>query len=261
MKKLLLVSWNVNCIRACLKKGFMEWLLACKPDVLCLQETRVDDTKIPRELCELADYDSYWFCAKQRGYASVATIVKKSLNAASIQKGIELDEFDREGRSLTIQVNDYAIVNCYFPNSQHDHARLDYKLKFNNEILKFLDRLKKNGKKVILCGDFNVAHEEIDLKNPKSNVDNPGFLPEEREWMTHFLSSGYIDTFRYFYPDLPDQYTWWTYRGGARKKNVGWRIDYYCINDEAKESLISSGILNKVTGSDHCPVFIEVKFP
>jgi exodeoxyribonuclease III len=259
MKKILLASWNVNGIRASIKKGFLDWLTSYKPDILSLQETRVDNTKIPHEILDLEDYSSYWFCAKQRGYASVATLVKKTLNAPVVKKGLDIDEFDREGRTLTVIVNGFAIVNCYFPNSQHDHARLSYKLKFNNELHAYLDKLKNEGLKVIVCGDFNVAHKEIDLKNPKANVDNPGFLPEEKEWMTHFLSSGYIDTFRYFYPDLADQYTWWTYRGSARKKNVGWRIDYYCVNEEAKGNLTKAGILNTVTGSDHCPVYIEIQ--
>lgn len=259
MNKIVLASWNVNGIRACLKNGFLDWLNGFKPDILCIQETRVDPTLIPQEFQDNRDYSCTWLCAKQRGYSGVAIFVKNSLNVSEFKKGMNIEEFDREGRTLTAVINDMAVVNCYFPNSQHEHARLNFKLEYNKAISDYLNMLKRRKLKVIICGDFNVAHREIDLKNPKANENNPGFLPEEREWMTHFLSSGYIDTFRYFYPDLTDQYTWWTYRGNAREKNIGWRVDYFCAHENTKENLISTGILNKVKGSDHCPITLEIK--
>lgn len=248
------VSWNVNGIRAVEKKGFLDWLDAASPDVLCLQETKAHRGQLSPELVEPAlgsgTWKSWWSSAKKAGYSGTAIYSKEE--PLSVWN-LGVPEFDDEGRAIFAEYPSAVVCSAYFPNSQEAGARLGYKLGFCDAILDACDRLVASGKSVILCGDYNIAHKPIDLANPKSNEGNPGYLPEERAWMDRFTSSGYVDTFRVFCPD-PGKYTWWTYRFHAREKNVGWRIDYQCVNASFMPRVNSSEILADVLGSDHCPI-------
>lgn len=248
------ISWNVNGIRAVERKGFLEWLNAEKPDVLCLQETKARKEQLSGSLTapELADvkYCTYWAAAKKPGYSGTAVFSKRQpLDVYTMG----ISEFDDEGRVLAADFKETSVISAYFPNSQEGGARLGYKLDFCRAMLEFCNSLCKKGKNVILCGDYNIAHKPIDLANPKSNEKNPGYLPEERAWMDTFTNSGYADTFRHFCSDA-GCYTWWSYRFKAREKNIGWRIDYQCVNEAFLPKVKSSVILKDVTGSDHCPI-------
>ena len=250
-----IISWNVNGIRAAIRNGFMDWLNTETADIVCLQEVKATLAQtgnyFERENCTVI-----WNEASRAGYSGVATLSKpKPLN---IWKGLGSEEFDREGRIILSEYEQFFLYNIYFPNGQRDQERLDYKLRFYDFFLQHAQKLRKQGKAVITCGDFNTAHKEIDLKNPKANEKNSGFLPIERAWMDKFVQHGYVDTFRLFNRE-PDQYSWWTYRFGARKKNVGWRIDYFFIDQEHKDMVRSAFIHPHVMGSDHCPVGIELK--
>jgi len=250
-----IVSWNVNGIRAAVRNGFMDWLRVSEPDVVCLQETRVHPNEVGEELRAPTGYEAFWHSAQRKGYSGVATFTKKE--PLSVRpSGIEA--FDVEGRVMVLEFKDFMLVNAYFPNSQPERARIDYKLAFCQTIFELCNRLREGGKNVILCGDYNIAHTEIDLARPKENEENPGYLPEEREAMTRFLSAGYVDTFRHFTKE-GGHYTWWSYRGNARAKNIGWRLDYHCVNKEFVPRVKSSVIFSTVTGSDHCPVAITIK--
>ena len=253
MKRIL--SWNVNGIRAVEKKGFAEWVKKESPDVLAIQETKANPDQLGDSLKNIDGYKSYFMSAVRKGYSGTAIYTKQE--PENIEK-LGLSEFDDEGRTIVADFKDFTLINCYFPNSQEAGKRLDYKIEFCDAILNKCNELVAFGKDVVLCGDYNIAHTEIDLKNPKSNEKNPGFLPEERAWMTKFLSNVYADTFRRFHPDEKDHYTWWSYRFSAREKNVGWRIDYHCVNEDFFKKVIKSEIRNDVTGSDHCPVSIEL---
>ena len=245
-----LISWNVNGIRAVAKKGLIDWLEEANPDVFSVQETKAHPDQLDDDLLKPLGYTSHFVSAEKKGYSGVATYFK---TAPDDIETMGVKEFDAEGRVQILHFPGYSLINAYFPNSQHEGKRLDYKIRFCNDMLKLCKRLEKKGRHVIICGDYNIAHEEIDLARPKANTKNPGFLPEEREWMTTFLSAGYTDCFRDACPD-PDHYTWWSYRANARAKNVGWRIDYHCVNDAFMPQVASSRILPDVTGSDHCPV-------
>ncbi len=251
-----LISWNVNGIRACLKKGFANWLVEAAPDVCCLQETKVLEEQLDYDAKNPEGYVSHWISAKKKGYSGVSAYIKKGCEPLAIGN-LGIEEFDDEGRVMILEYPAYSIINCYFPNSQSEGKRLDYKLAFNNAVLQKCNEIVSNGKGVLLCGDLNVAHTEIDLKNPKTNHKNPGFLPEERQWMTSFLEAGYVDTFRMFTPEA-GHYSWWSYRFQARQKDIGWRIDYWCVNDGFKHNVKSAKILKEVIGSDHCPVTIQI---
>lgn len=250
------ISWNVNGLRAVMKKDFLSFLDKENFFSLSLQETKLQPEQIPTEFLQwITDhkFHLYHHSAQKKGYSGVLTISKQE--ALTVNTGLP-DGSDSEGRVLCLEYADYYLLNCYFPNAQHELLRLDFKLEFNKKILRWLNRLKKK-KPVLICGDFNVAHQPIDLANPKSNQKNPGFCPEERESFGKILSSGWIDTFRYFFPDKEKQYSWWSYRFGARQRNIGWRIDYFLVNLEAKSQLHSAGIMQEITGSDHCPVYIQ----
>lgn len=253
-----IVSWNVNGIRAVEKKGFLDWLNTESPDVLCLQETKARKEQLSKELTEAnlpsGKYNTYWASAKRPGYSGTAIYTKK--DPISIRT-MGISEFDDEGRVLVAEYDTFFVISAYFPNSQDAGARLGYKLDFCAAMLKFCDSLQKEEKNIILCGDYNIAHKPIDLANPKTNEKNPGYLPEERAWMDEFTSSGYADTFRHFCAE-PNQYTWWSYRFHAREKNVGWRIDYTCVNNNFLSQVKDSTILKDVLGSDHCPIKITV---
>lgn len=248
-------SWNVNGIRAISKKeDFNNFFTTYQPDILCLQETKAQEDQLDSTITEISGYKSYFISAEKKGYSGVALYTKHEV--ISINKSGH-DQFDSEGRYMEVEFADFVLINCYFPNSQALGKRLDYKIAFNKMISERIKELTNESKKVYLCGDFNVAHEEIDLKNPKTNTKNPGFLPEERAWMSSFLDEENYDTFRLINGDKV-KYSWWSYRMNAREKNIGWRIDYFTANKHAKESIIQADILNDVYGSDHCPVYIEV---
>ncbi|MDT8390535.1 MAG: exodeoxyribonuclease III [Lentisphaeria bacterium] len=250
-----IISWNVNGLRAVAKKGFLEWFQSESPDILCLQETKAHPDQLDASLLEVPGYHSYWAAAEKRGYSGVAVYSKTEPLRVALTGD---DRFDREGRVLEVDYGDFVVLNSYFPNSQAAGARLDYKLAFCDTMLTRCDALRAAGKNMIICGDYNIAHKPIDLKNPKSNEKNPGYLPEERAWMDTFTGSGYVDTFRMFNQE-PGHYTWWSYRFRAREKDIGWRIDYHCVNPEFKDRVESSVILNDVMGSDHCPVKLTVR--
>ncbi len=242
------ISWNVNGIRACVTKGFLDYFNEADADFFCLQETKLQAGQID---LDLPGYHQYWNYAEKKGYSGTAIFAKKEpLNASY---GIGVEEHDHEGRVITLEYEDFYLVTCYTPNSQNELARLDYRMTWEDA---FLDHLKKLDEKkpVIFCGDLNVAHKEIDLKNPKTNHRNAGFTDEERGKFTHLLESGFTDTFRHFYPDAEGIYSWWSYRFKAREKNAGWRIDYFCVSDRLKDHLSSAAIHTEVFGSDHCPV-------
>jgi len=243
-----LISWNVNGIRACLKKDFMSFFKREDADIFCLQETKVQQGQV--EL-DLDGYYQYWNYAEKKGYSGTAIFTKKE--PKSVIYGIGKEEHDKEGRVITLEFDDFYMVTVYTPNSQQGLTRLDYRMKWEDDFLAFLKQLEKT-KPVIFCGDLNVAHREIDLKNPASNRGNAGFTDEERGKFTEVLNSGFIDTFRYFYPDKTGKYTWWSYMFNARANNAGWRIDYFCVSSCLKDKLKDALIYDDVMGSDHCPI-------
>jgi exodeoxyribonuclease III len=251
-----LVSWNVNGIRAVGRQHFLPWFEKEAADVVCVQEIKATPEQLDETQLHPLGYHSVWHPAEKPGYSGVAIFSKKE--PVEVRNGIGIPEFDREGRVLCADFGKFVVLNCYFPNSQRDHSRLPYKLSFCQKFLKFSEGLRAKGKQLIICGDFNIAHKEIDLKNPKSNAKNAGFLPEERGWMDEFVKANYVDTFRKFDPG-PDHYTWWSYRPGVRAKNIGWRLDYFFVNSEHADRLKSSQHRCEVMGSDHCPVVLELK--
>ncbi len=248
-----LISWNVNGIRACVNKGFEDFFKTIDADVFCIQETKCQEGQI--EL-EFEGYTSYWNSAEKKGYSGTAIFTKQK--PLSIKYGIGIDEHDKEGRVITLEFEKYYIVNIYTPNSKRELERLDYRCIWEDEIRKYLLKLNKN-KPVIMCGDLNVAHKEIDLKNPKTNHHNAGFTDEERNKMTELLDAGFTDSFRYLYPEKENQYTWWSYMGHAREKNVGWRIDYFIVSNDIQSNINDAYIFPEIYGSDHCPVGLEIK--
>ncbi|MBR9681240.1 MAG: exodeoxyribonuclease III [Candidatus Altiarchaeota archaeon] len=249
-----LISWNVNGFRASVRNGFYEFLKAQDPDVLCLQEIKMHE--VPQIPLEFSEYFLVWNPADKKGYSGTATFSKK--RPLSVKKGMGEKKFDSEGRMITTEFEDFYVVNNYFPNSQRTLARLGFKLEFNQHFAKFVNKLKKK-KPVLICGDLNVAHTEIDIARPKENAKNAGFTPQEREWMTDFLSQGYVDSFRHLHPQTKDKYSWWSYMHNARKRNIGWRIDYFIVSENFADNLKTAFILEDVTGSDHAPVGIKIK--
>ena len=249
-----LVSWNVNGIRAVLTKGFEDFFKNVNADIFCIQETKCQEGQV--EL-EFEGYQSFWNSAEKKGYSGTAIFTK--IKPLAVKFGIGIEEHDKEGRVITLEFKDFYMVNIYTPNSKRELERLDYRQIWEDEIRKYLLKLNKT-KPVIMCGDLNVAHKEIDLKNPKTNTHNAGFTIEERNKMTELLNSGFIDTFRYLYPDKTDCYTWWSYMRKAREKNVGWRIDYFIVSDSIKDKIKEANIYQEITGSDHCPIGLEIDF-
>lgn len=248
-----MISWNVNGLRACREKGFLDFFKEADADFFCVQETKLQAGQI--EL-ELEGYEQFWNYADKKGYSGTAIFTKHK--PLSVQLGIGVDEHDHEGRVITLEYEDFYLITVYVPNSQDGLARLEYRMRFEDDFLKYIKKLEEN-KPVIYCGDLNVAHKEIDLKNPKTNRKNPGFTDEERGKFTTVLENGFIDTFRHFYPDLEQIYSWWSYRFQARSKNVGWRIDYFVVSEELKNRLSDAKIHTQVLGSDHCPVELILK--
>ena len=243
-----LISWNVNGLRACLQKGFAESVAALDADVIALQETKLQPGQL--EL-ELPGYESYWHYAQRKGYSGTAVFTR--VPPRSVQYGIGVEDYDAEGRTVILEFDDFWMVNVYVPNAQRELARIDFRLAWETALLNKLKELEES-KPVILCGDLNVAHEEIDLKNPKSNRGSAGFSDEERAAFTNLLSNGFVDTFRYFYPDRTGAYSWWSYMFHARENNAGWRIDYFVVSEALKERLCDAAIHPQIMGSDHCPV-------
>lgn len=246
MKKM--ISWNVNGLRACVGKGFLEFMKEQDADIFCVQETKLQAGQID---LDLPQYHQYWNYAERKGYSGTAIFTKEE--PLSITYGIGIEEHDHEGRVITLEFADYYFITVYTPNSKDGLARLDYRMVWEADFLAYLQQLEEK-KPVIFCGDLNVAHEEIDLKNPKSNHKNPGFTDEERGRFTALMEAGFIDTFRYFYPDLENVYSWWSYRFSARSKNIGWRIDYFVVSGALQNRLKDALIYQDVMGSDHCPV-------
>lgn len=251
MKKL--ISWNVNGLRACVQKGFLDYFREADADIFCIQESKLQEGQIA---LELPGYSQYWNYAQKKGYSGVALFTKET--PLSVSYGIGMEEHDTEGRVITAEYPEYWVVTCYTPNAQDGLKRLDYRMAWEDAFRAYLKRLEES-KPVIFCGDLNVAHEEIDLKNPKTNRGNAGFSDQEREKFMQLLDAGFIDTFRYFYPDKEGAYSWWSYRFHAREKNAGWRIDYFCVSKALEDRLESASIHTEVMGSDHCPVELVIR--
>lgn len=248
-----LISWNVNGIRACLTKGFEERFQELDADIFCLQETKCQQGQVK---LDLPGYYQYWNYANRKGYSGTAVFTKKE--PLSVFYGMGIEEHDKEGRVITLEFDDFYMVTVYTPNSQSELRRLEYRMQWEKDFLSYLLNLQEK-KPVIVCGDLNVAHKDIDLKNPKTNRNNPGFTDEERACFSTMMESGFVDTFRHFYPELEGAYSWWSYRFHAREKNVGWRIDYFCVSEELKKRLRDAKILTEIYGSDHCPIQLEIE--
>ena len=246
------ISWNVNGLRACVTKGFQDYFDAMEADFFCLQETKLQEGQID---LPLPGYHQFWNYAQKKGYSGTAIFAKQE--PLSVIYGVGVEELDTEGRLITLEYPDFYIATCYTPNAQDKLARIDHRLKWDEAFRNHLKKLDEN-KPVIVCGDMNVAHEEIDLKNPKANIGNAGFSYEERGKFTELLEAGFTDSFRYLYPDKTDAYSWWSYRAAARERNVGWRIDYFVVSDRLRENIKEAYILPEITGSDHCPVGLEL---
>lgn len=248
-----LVSWNVNGLRACVKKGFLDYFNEVGADFFCIQESKLQEGQID---LDLDGYYQYWNYAVKKGYSGTAIFTKHK--PISVKYGVGENEEEDEGRIITLEYDQFYLVNVYTPNAKRDLTRLDYRVEWEDELRGYLVELDQV-KPVIYCGDLNVAHQEIDLKNAKSNIGNSGFTDEEREKMTTLLSNGFIDTFRYFYPELEGAYTWWSYMAKVRERNIGWRIDYFIVSERFKDALIGAKIHSEVLGSDHCPIVLEIQ--
>ncbi len=247
-----LISWNVNGLRACMGKGFMDFFNEADADVFCLNETKLQEGQID---LDLTGYHQYWNYAEKKGYSGVALFTKKE--PLNVTYGIGVEEHDNEGRVITAEYESFYLIAVYVPNSQRELTRLDYRMKWEEDFLKYILKLEKK-KPVIYCGDLNVAHKEIDLKNPKTNHQNAGFTDEERACFSKVLESGYTDSFRFFYPDMTDIYSWWSYMFKSREKNAGWRIDYFVVSDKLEKKMQDAKIHTEIMGSDHCPVELDI---
>lgn len=256
MSLIRLISWNVNGVRAVHRKGAFLPVFEKNPDIVCVQETKAHVDQLEGDLLQIGNYKPYFVSGEKRGYSGVAmyTLLKPN----SIQKGFGDERFDREGRILVADFDFFTLMNIYYPNGKASRERLQYKLDFYDAFLEYVEGIRKKGRNVVICGDVNTAHKEIDLARPKENEKTSGFLPIEREWMDKFVAKGYVDTFRVFNNE-PDQYTWWDYKTRARDRNIGWRIDYFYINEEFKDSLKAAYILPEIMGSDHCPIGIDLE--
>ncbi len=250
-----LISWNVNGVRAVVKKGFLDWLEQEQPDVLCLQETKAHIDQLAAEILTDHGYHTYWHSGVRRGYSGVATFCKAE--PLYVQEGLGIERYDAEGRVLVTEHENFLLYNIYFPNGQKDDERLQYKLDFYDDLLPIINEQVESGNNVVVTGDWNTAHHPIDLARPKQNVNTSGFMPIEREKLDMYVENGWIDTFRLFHPE-GDRYSWWTYRFGARERNVGWRIDYFFVNEGFLDNVEDADIHDEIMGSDHCPVSLEL---
>jgi len=253
---LKILSWNVNGVRAAQRKGFLDWLQKESPDIIGIQETKALPEQLDDALLNPPGYEAYWNSAERKGYSGVAVFTK--IKPIEVKRGFSVKPFDTEGRMIALEFKNFVFINIYFPNGKAKEERLKYKLDFYDETLKYAEKLRKKGKQLIICGDYNTAHNAIDLKRPKENEKYSGFLPIERDWMDKFVGKGYLDTFRLFNKE-PDNYTWWDMQTRARDRNVGWRIDYHFITEDLKPRLKDAFIMPEVMGSDHCPVGILLK--
>jgi len=254
MKNIKITSWNVNGLRSVYKKGLIDWLIKHEPYILCLQEIKSRESELPSDLLNLKGYYTFWHSAEKPGYSGTAIFSKEK--PLKVEIGLGNIEFDSEGRVIIAHFPDFSIINCYVPNGRPDHSRLDFKMKFYSCLFEKCLALRKEGKNVIICGDWNVAHREIDLFNPKANITRSGFLKEERKYIDKFISNNFFDIHRYFYPDLAGQYTWWLSGGDFKLKNNGWRFDYFFANKELLKNISDSEIYKEVDFSDHCPINI-----
>ena len=250
-----IASYNVNGIRAAQKKGLEEWVKETDPDILCIQETKAHKEQVNTKVFEEMGYHHFWYSAQKRGYSGVAIFTKQEPTA--VQTGFGIEAYDAEGRMIRADFGDWTLLNCYFPSGTSGTVRQDFKMKFLDDIYKWMHELKKERDQLILVGDYNIAHNEIDIHNPKGNKNNSGFLPEEREWMTKWFESGFTDTYRFLNPEKVE-YSWWSYRANARANNKGWRIDYQSVTDNLKDKLIKAYHVNDAKHSDHCPVWLEI---
>ena len=250
-----LISWNVNGVRAVVKKGFLDWLDQAQPDILCLQETKAHVDQLAAEILTDHGYHTYWHSGERRGYSGVATFCKEE--PLYVQEGLGIERYDAEGRVLVTEHENFLLYNIYFPNGQKDNERLQYKLDFYDDLLPIINEQVESGNNVVVTGDWNTAHHPIDLARPKQNVNTSGFMPIEREKLDMYVENGWIDTFRLFHQE-GERYSWWTYRFGARERNVGWRIDYFFVNEGFIENIADADIHDEIMGSDHCPVSLEL---
>lgn len=250
-----LVSWNVNGIRAAMKKGFSDWLSMALPDIVCLQETRIDSGQLTEEIRRPHGYYALWHSAERKGYSGVATLCRE--RPAAFREGFGQHQFDVEGRVLLTEHPGFTLINAYFPSGQRGHDRVAFKLEFYGALLEFCGELRRQGHRLVVCGDYNTAHQPVDLARPRENQKTSGFLPEEREALGHWLNQGFVDVFRRLHPQA-EEYTWWTYRSGARGRNIGWRIDYFLVDEQLVPHVQDARILGMVEGSDHCPIELEL---
>jgi len=258
MSEMKLLCWNVNGIRAIKNKGFLEWLYRESPDILAVQETKANLEQLDTDLKEPQGYRTFWNFPERKGYSGVAIFTKET--PLSVRYDLGETGLDLEGRVIIAEYPEFTLMNIYYPNGKKDQERLDYKMAFYDVFLEYADTLKAAGTKLVICGDLNTAHNEIDLARPKENSKVSGFLPEERAWMDKFVSHGYVDTFRHFNKE-PDQYTWWDMKSGARERNVGWRLDYFFVSEDLLPSVTQAFIMSEIMGSDHCPVGLILKTP
>lgn len=255
-RTLTLYSWNVNGIRAACRKGFLDWLHTEQPDILALQEIRALPEQLEGELRDPEDYHALWVPAERKGYSGVAILSR--LRPESVTVGLGVEDYDVEGRTLTADYGDFVLVTSYVPNGSRDHSRVPYKMQYKADFLNYLNGLRDSGRSVIFCGDINTAHREIDLARPRQNQKTTGFLPEERAWLDEVVEAGWIDSFRALYPDREGAYSWWSQIGGARDRNVGWRLDYFFISPDLWDRVVAADIHPDVPGSDHCPVSLTL---
>lgn len=254
-----LASWNVNGLRACAQKGFLDWVKKERPHILCLQEIKAWPEQLNSSLTKINHYTSYFFSGERKGYSGVAIYLHRSLAPKRVIEGIGIDAFDKEGRTLILEWDHYIIINSYYPNGQRDLKRVPFKLQFSYAMLELALKYVRKRKKVILCGDFNTAHHPIDLANPQQNKKTTGFLLEERAFLDDLEKNDFVDVFRHLHPDRPHHYTWWTYRNNCRKRNIGWRIDYFFVTQSVLAQMIRSYHRPEVLGSDHCPIILEMQ--
>lgn len=254
-----LVSWNVNGLRAAARKGFLEWLLTAGPDVLGVQETKCHPDQLDPQVRQPDGYFTYFASADRKGYSGVALYTK--IEPLYVQMGLGVPEFDSEGRTIVAEFADFVLITAYFPNGSRDHSRVPYKMNYKKQFLAYCNELRARGKSVVFCGDVNTAHNEIDLARPQQNRNTTGFLREERDWLDELVSQGYVDTFRDLYPEQSGAYSWWSYIGGARSRNVGWRLDYFFVSEDLRRQVVDAAIHPEVQGSDHCPVSLTLDLP